>query len=209
MMGNMTIRESLGLIAQHGIISDQVQTNELAVIIQQAAKALSIGGAYVEFGCYSGTTSLYLQRLLATDMRHREFHVYDSFEGLPEKTTPDISPVGEQFIAGELAASKKAFILNFKKAGLPLPVIHKGWFGNLNEEDIPDMIAFAFLDGDYYDSILDPLRLIWPHLSPGAIVVVDDYANEALPGAQKAVDKWLQIHQGKLSVIHSLAVIHT
>jgi hypothetical protein len=41
----------------------------------------------------------------------------------------------------------------------------------------------------------------------GAIIVVDDYANEALPGVARAVDEWLRIHGGKLRVEASLAII--
>ena len=72
---------------------------------------------------------------------------------------------------------------------------------------VPDIISFAYLDGDYYHSVRDPLKLIWGRLSPGAIVLVDDYANEALPGAAKAVDEWLHTHPAKLRVEHSLAII--
>jgi O-methyltransferase len=137
----------------------------------------------------------------------REFHVYDSFEGLPEKLAQDQSRAGDQFKAGELAITKKQFIVNYKKAGLSLPRIHKGWFNDLTAVDVPEKIAFAFLDGDYYESVLTPLKLIWPRLVPGAAIVVDDYANEALPGAAKAVDEWVATHPARLSIEHSLAIL--
>lgn len=76
----------------------------------------------------------------------RAFHVYDSFEGLPPKSAHDASGAGEQFTAGELAVSKKQFLHEFHKAGLQPPIVHKGWFGDLSEQDIPAQIAFAFLD---------------------------------------------------------------
>ena len=145
-------------------------------------------------------------RLKATS---RKLYLYDSFEGLPPKAGEDESPAGMQFKTGELLATKKQLIKNLKQANVPMPVIKKGWFSDLTEADVPGQIAFAFLDGDYYHSVRDPLKLIWPRLAPGAIIVVDDYANEALPGAAKAVDEWLQTHSGKLSVEHSLAIIHT
>src|SRR5690606_6598654 len=138
----------------------------------------SVPGDVVEFGCYVGTTSVHLQRFLqGTD---RNLWVYDSFAGLPEKTEADISPAGEQFKAGALSADKAQFTRNFKQANLPLPHIKKGWFLDLAHDDLPEKIARAFLDGDYYHSISDPLKLIWPRLAPGAVVVVDDYLNEAL-----------------------------
>ena len=197
------------LIDKHPIISDQVDARELSVILAMCERALSQTdrGAFVEFGCYEGTTSLFIARLLHKE--NREFHVYDSFAGLPDKQHQDISPAGEQFKPGELLATKKSFIAHFKKAGLPLPVIHKGWFSDVTEHDVPDQIALAFLDGDYYRSIMDPLQLVWPRLVPGAIVVVDDYQNEALPGARRAVDDWLKSHSAELRVEASLAILKT
>ena len=198
------------LIDRHGIISDQVDRKELETILRQLEQVLttSTDGAIVEFGCYVGTTSLYVQRLMDT-YEQREFHVYDSFAGLPDKVVQDSSPVGEQFKTGELSAAKKDFIMNFKKAGLKLPRIHKGWFSELSNEDVPENIAFAFLDGDYYESIRDSLSLIWPKLAPHAIIVVDDYMNEALPGAAIAVNEWIASHPARVQTAHSLAIIHT
>lgn len=197
------------LLRKYPLISDQVDRREVGIVLREFSKALSTTeqGAVVEFGCYAGTTSLFISRLLTIQKSTREFHVYDSFEGLPEKQGKDESRAGDQFKAGELAVSKKQFVLNYKKAGLPLPRIHKAWFNELTAANVPKKVAFAFLDGDYYESIMTPLGLIWPRLVPGARIVVDDYANEALPGAAKAVDEWLLAHPAKLTVEHSLAII--
>lgn len=194
------------LLQKHTLISDQVDTSELLVILRQLEFVLgkTTEGAVVEMGCYEGTTSLFIRRLLGES---REFHVYDSFAGLPEKHEADRSPAGEQFKTGELFATKKSFITHFKKAGLQLPIIHKGWFRDIRQSEMPDKIAFAFLDGDYYESITDSLQLVWPRLVPKAVVIVDDYQNEALPGAGRAVDEWLTHHHAVLRAQRSLAII--
>ena len=189
------------------LLSDQIDERELAIILRELERVLDAGieGDVVEFGCYVGTTSVPLgKRLTGTD---RTLYVYDSFEGLPDKTREDESPAGTQFVAGKLSATKKQLIKNFRQAHVPLPIITKGWFSDLTPEQVPAQIVYAYLDGDYYRSILDPLRLIWPRLSPGATVVVDDYANEALPGAARAVDEWLRTYPARLRVEHSLAII--
>ncbi|HMS93066.1 MAG TPA: TylF/MycF/NovP-related O-methyltransferase [Candidatus Saccharibacteria bacterium] len=191
------------------LLSDQIDERELAIILRELEKVLTAGvaGDVVEFGCYVGTASVPVgQRLMRTD---KKLYLYDSFEGLPEKTREDESPTGVQFVAGELLATKKQLIKNFKQAHVPLPVIIKGWFSDLTPTHVPNQIAFAYLDGDYYHSVLDPLKLIWDRLAPGAIILVDDYANEALPGAAKAVDEWLRTHPSKLRIEHSLAIITT
>lgn len=197
------------LIKKYPIISDQVDKSELIIILRELQKATtgSIGGAVVEFGCYKGTTSLFIQRLLSHLDVGAEFHVYDSFEGLPQKHEFDRSPVGEQFKPGELAASKKEFIANFKKVGVKLPHIHKGWFDEIRDDDVPRDIKFAFLDGDFYDSIRVPLKLIENKLGSGGVVVVDDYGNDALPGARRAVDGWAQKRGAKVLTEASLAII--
>ena len=181
------------LLAKYPIISDQVDAKELGVLLRELEKVLRSGAAgnIVEFGCYVGTTSLFIRRLLDAYDSTGEFHVYDSFMGLPEKTQADNSAAGEQFKAGELLAPRKTFIQNFKKAGLKLPTVHKGWFADFTPDDVPESIIFAFFDGDFYESIADSFRVCNGKFHEKAIVIVDDYVNEALPGAARAVDKWL------------------
>jgi O-methyltransferase len=191
------------------LLSDQVDAREISIILRELENVLSrsVVGDVVEFGCFVGTTSVFLAKRLKTT--EKALFLYDSFEGLPPKSIEDESPAGYQFKAGELLATKKQLIHNLKQVHVPMPRIIKGWFHMLEKTDVPNKICFAFLDGDYYHSIMDPLNLIWDHLTPGAIIVVDDYANEALPGAAKAVDEWLRTHKGVLQVEHSLAIIHT
>ncbi len=71
---------------------------------------------------------------------------------------------------------------------------------------MPEKIAFAFLDGDFYDSIRDSLKLVLPRVQQGGVIIVDDYAREALPGAAKAVHELLP-HQN-IQTAHNLGVIH-
>ena len=190
------------------LLSDQVSEKEVEIVRRELAAVMGLDGDVCEFGCYIGTTSVFLARDLMGS--GKTLYLYDSFEGLPEKTREDQSPAGEQFKAGELLATKAQLIRNLKSTGAPMPVIKKGWFSDLTGKDVPETISFAFLDGDYYHSVKDPLKLIWPRLTPGATVVVDDYANEALPGAAKAVDEWLQGHEARsFHVEASLGIIHT
>jgi len=229
---------------QH-IVSDQVSRDDLGVIWRELEKILqaNVPGDVVEFGCYVGTTSLFIRRLLdryeaglagdaswdSTRPRGpqgapeganeaagpanlapsaRIFHVYDSFEGLPPKRPEDASPAGTEFQAGKLAVSKKIFMQQFRAAGLRPPVVHKNWFDQLDETDIPEHIAFAFLDGDFYDSIMTSLKLVWPRMSPHGTILIDDYKREALPGAERAIRHFFQGKTIKrLHGEHNIAII--
>ncbi len=198
------------LLKKYPLISKQMNAQELRVLLLELEGLLRAGktGAIVEFGCYTGTTSLFIRRLLDYYESPSEFHVYDSFVGLPPKVAEDVSVAGDQFVTGELAVSKKDFLLNFKKANLTPPVTHKGWFSDIPNDAVPADILFAFLDGDYFESIRDSFHLISPKLQKGAVVVVDDYANEALPGAARATDAWRRSHDSTFRTQASLAIIH-
>lgn len=199
------------LLTKYPIISDQVTKDQLLVILSELEKILQNNreGAVVEFGCYIGTTSLFIRRLLDAYHDTREFHVYDSFAGLPEKTAQDDSGAGEQFVGGELAVSKKQFLHEFQRAKLTPPIIHKGWFSDLSTTEVPPLISFAFLDGDFYSSIYDSLGLILPRLAPQATMIFDDYSREALPGVEKAVRELLSQQQYQaIQTSHNLGILH-
>ena len=192
------------------LLSDQITHSELQTVMRVLSQTLQThsSGDIVEFGCYVGTTSVHIQPLAL--LHKRSFHVYDSFEGLPEKTIEDSSPAGLEFKKGELRASKKQFIQNFKKANIPLPVIHKGWFSTVSPQDVPRNICFAFLDGDFYASIYDSLLLVWPRLTTHGLVLVHDYGRATLPGAKRATDHFISHTQNAqlVRVQEHIAIIH-
>lgn len=134
--------------------------------------------------------------------------IYDSFAGLPAKTVEDASGAGANFQAGELLVSKREVVNKIRRAGLKNIIIKKAWFDQLTDQDLPPQIAFAFLDGDLYDSIKTSLHLVTPRLVPQGIMVVHDYNNPELPGSARAVDEFLRAHpRYRLQVRHSLAII--
>lgn len=192
------------------LLSDQVDKKEIEVIVRELKRTINSGvaGDVVEFGCYVGTTSVYLAQTLMDDGDKKRLYVYDSFQGLPEKSKDDISPLGESFKPGELFVAKKQFIKNMVQSRVTMPKITKAWFSELTDGDLPEKVSFAFLDGDYYASVKVSLRLIEKRLIPGSVIIVDDYANSALPGAAKAVDEWLIKHSATKKVEQSLAILY-
>lgn len=183
----------------------QVSDHETSSLLNLAAQCLTVPGDFVEFGCYAGDTSILLADLLP---KSKKLWLYDSFEGLPNKTAADESVAGKNFTAGALAVTKREVKLRFLHSGLPVPIIKKAWFSDLTPADLPDQIAFAFLDGDLYQSICDSLRLIEGKLSPASLVLVHDYNNPELPGVTQAVEEWLSRHPTyHLRQIDTLAII--
>ena len=197
------------LVRDYPILTKQMTKKRLEIILRELSLVLEaeVPGDIAEFGCYSGTTSLFISRLLVRNEEPRTLHVYDSFSGLPPKSIEDASVAGSDFKAGELKASKRDLIKNYKKANLKLPIIHKGWFSELKDKEIPETIAFAFLDGDFYASIIDSLTHVWPRLSEKGVIVIDDFGKSNLPGVSRAVGDFFKDKEVKLQHEHDLAII--
>lgn len=195
---------------------EQVSKPETIEILNLAQRTLDshVEGDFVELGCYKGETSVLLGKLLQSknySSSERILWLYDSFAGLPEKTHEDISLAGENFQQGELLVSKREVIDKLKRANLNLQRIKvkKAFFSDLDPaKDLPEKVAFAFLDGDLYTSIKTSLALIVSKLSNHSIVIIHDYNNPELPGATKAVDEFLKENPSfSLKVHFSLAII--
>lgn len=176
------------------ILSGMVTENHLRVILNNLKKVLdeNIEGDIVELGCNIGTTSLFIRKLLDHYKSEKDFHVYDSFEGLPDEKNEDKNNIGGTYKAGSCKTSKDTLISNFKKAKLKLPKIHIGWFGEIPDEEYPKKIAFAFFDGDFYNSILDSFDKVYPKMVPNGRITIHDYKWEFLPGVDKACLKFLK-----------------
>lgn len=61
-----------------------------------------------------------------------------------------------------------------------------------DEHPGPATIAAAILDCDLYGSYLTSLAYIWPRLSPGGIIYLDEYYSLKFPGARLAVDEFFE-----------------
>lgn len=145
----------------------------------------NIEGDVVEFGCFVGESSKYLRMMLDNKLSNKKLFVYDSFEGLPELSDYEKNT---GWRSGTLKTTEDILINNFQQNGLSPPIITKGWFGQIPESSIPNRICFAFLDGDFYQSIYDSFNKVLPRLSYGAVVMFHDYERPDLPGVKAAVE---------------------
>ena len=166
----------------------------------------NINGEVVEVGCNCGMTSVFLQMLIEEFDESRELHVYDSFQGMPAPSTNDA-----YLHEGDCSSSVEELKRLFDEFRTKLPTIHPGWFHDTLPNSLPKTIAFAYLDSDFYDSIKTSLECVYPKLSPGGIILVDDYGDPAvnpnawdgLPGVKIATDEFCKSIPEKPTVLVS------
>ncbi|MFA6760131.1 MAG: TylF/MycF/NovP-related O-methyltransferase [Sulfuricurvum sp.] len=182
------------ILSSTPLLSGMVTKSQVYIVLQNLQKTLDDGvsGDVVELGCNVGTTSVFIRKLLDEYKSTKAFHVYDSFEGLPQKLKEDETDLDRQYQEGSCKTSLEVFLGNFEKQGLEAPAINKGWFADIDDTRYPDEISFAFFDGDFYSSIMDSFSKVYPKLTSGARVIIHDYGWDPLPGCKKACDDFLQ-----------------
>ncbi len=160
----------------------------------ERAIAMGVRGDIVETGVWRGGASIMARAVLsAYDVKDRLVVLADSFEGLPpgdpERYPADQGSNFHEF--PELAVSMEEVRRNFERFGLldDQVVFIKGWFKD-TMPTFPDRpIAILRLDGDMYESTIDPLTYLFDRVSSGGWIIVDDY--EWVPACKAAVTDFL------------------
>lgn len=179
------------LVSRSGPLVGRMMTYHQIVAVLENLKWVivnNIPGDIVELGCNVGSTTVHMQKLLDEFGSDKIIHVYDSWEGLPEKNVNDnVEKLStKNFKKGDCKTSKESFIDSFDKAKLKLPIIHSGWFAEIPDEEYPEKICFAFFDGDFYQSIIDSFNKVYHKVEKNGIILLDDCGWSALPGVEKA-----------------------
>jgi hypothetical protein len=67
------------------------------------------------------------------------------------------------------------------------------------DSQFPETLAVLRLDTDWYESTMKELEVLYPRLSPGGILIIDDYGH--FTGARKAVDDYFR-DRGETVLLH-------
>lgn len=141
-----------------------------------------VPGDTVEVGVFRGTTSWLLCD--ATAGSGRRHWAIDSYAGLSEPQNAD----GRYWRKGDMAASEE----DVRRLLAPFDVeVVKGWVPAVLDEVRVAEVAFAHVDVDLYEPTLASLEHFYPLLSPGAVLICDDYGFDSCPGARRAMDEFM------------------
>lgn len=168
-----------------------------------------IPGDIAECGVWKGGSMMAVARTLARLGVTRKLFLFDTFEGMSAPTEADVSIEGLS-AANALATEDKTTSWNW--AYSPLDEVRK----NLSEtgydpqqvhfvqgkvEDTipaqaPPRLSILRLDTDWYESTYHELVHLYPRLSVGGVLIIDDYGH--WQGARKAVDQYIAENNLKL-----------
>jgi O-methyltransferase len=152
-----------------------------------------VPGDLAEAGVWRGGATIFMRAILeAYGDPSRLVWAADSFHGLPEPD-PTRAPADAGdvlFSFSELAVPLDVVRENFKRYGLLDDRVRflEGWFKDTLPTAPISRLAVLRIDADLYESTMDALRSLYPKVSLGGYVIVDDYGN--LPPCRAAVEAY-------------------
>ena len=162
-----------------------------------------IPGDIVECGVWRGGSMQAAARtLLAAGDTGRHLYLYDTFEGMPPPSERDARLDGtsaEELMATQPRDSKLWAVATlddvrgaFSHVGYPEDKVHfvPGKVEETVPAEAPERIAILRLDTDWYESTRHELEHLYPRLSSGGVLLLDDYG--WWKGAREATDEFLE-----------------
>ena len=171
----------------------------------------NIEGDLVECGVWKGGSAMLVAlTLLEMGVTDRKIYLYDSFNftwpGYSEhdaqiynrdnkQTAAFVENVRERDKLAQEGKEEPLLSLdevrnNVLSTGYPAEniVFIQGYVEDTIPEHIPCQIALLRLDTDFYDSTIHEFQHLYPRLSTGGVLLIDDYPTEA--GAKVATDEY-------------------
>ena len=163
-----------------------IGTLRLQNVRELATRAIeeNVPGHFIETGVWRGGACILMRGVLAAyGVKNRKVYAADSFQGLPP---PD--PVNYPHDRGshlhtvkELAISRAEVEHNCKAYNLLDEQVEflEGWFKDTLPRVSSENFSLVRLDGDLYESTIQALRALYPRLSVGGFIIIDDYGGLA------------------------------
>jgi predicted O-methyltransferase YrrM len=180
---------------------------ELASFVHQVERE-RLPGVVIEAGAARGGSAIVLAAAKAPE---RPMKVYDVFGMIPAPGEHDGADVHERYakiaagdargVGGEKYYGYRDYLYrevgeSFARLGVPVEENNVELIRGLFEDTIrlDEPVAFAHLDGDWYESTMTCLERIAPLLVPGGTIVLDDYYKWS--GCRAAVDEYFADRDG-------------
>jgi O-methyltransferase len=150
-----------------------------AYIVSMVTQAIAkLEGDIAEIGVYQGGSA----RLICKYKGNKAFHLFDTFEGLPELSKYDTS---NEFHKGQFNDTSFELIGKLLSE-YPNINIHKGYFPETAGPVLDKKFSLVNFDVDLHKTTHDALEFFYPRMVEGGIILSHDYVNA--DGVRKAFD---------------------
>jgi O-methyltransferase len=179
-VGDSEFRRYFDLAAPRTVVS----IDRCYMLYSLLKQAVHLPGDVWECGVYRGGTAAMMAAILRDKAPSKKLYLFDTFAGMPST-----DPGHDLHKAGDFADTSVESVARYLQCDARCH-LRKGLIPETLRGLETERIAFAHIDLDIYRAILDTLVFVWPRLSLGGFVVLDDYGFPTCPGAREAVDEF-------------------
>lgn len=156
-------------------------------VLQSCIQSIEgIKGDVGECGVRQARSTLFM---LTAETCPREYHLFDSFEGLSEPTPEDRDSRGNvAWATGDLRTDEAVARKNL--SAFTNVHFHVGWIPDTLPAVADRTFALVHIDVDLYQPTRDALAFFYDRTKQGGLIVCDDYGSGGCPGARKAFDEF-------------------
>ena len=165
-----------------------------AVYLDQLKEAAKLPGDVAECGVYRGHNLYHYAKLLSQVAPSKTLFGFDSFAGFPRDA--DDVPGRGKFANCSLDDTFE-LLRGFHKVCLV-----KGFFRTTLQAVANSIFCCVILDCDLYLSHRTCLEFFYQQLTPGGILILDEYYSLKYPGARRAVDEFCVGSREKPEMFH-------
>jgi O-methyltransferase len=156
---------------------------------QAARNLIDVPGEVAEVGSFRGGSAYFIasafRRLLGEEL---PVHVFDTFEGHPEAAITEHDPFHD---AGKFDSTSYEDVRGYLSE-FALVQIHKGDV-TLQLPTLAEAVyRLVHIDTDLYQPTVACLDYFGARMSPGGVIVLDDYASRKCPGVPKALSEYME-----------------
>jgi O-methyltransferase len=143
---------------------------------------------------WRGGAAIFMRAMLAAHgVTDRKVWLADSFAGMPAPRVdeyPADAEMPDHSGISALSVSVDQVKTNFARYGLLDNQVRflVGWFKETLPSAPIERLALVRLDGDLYESTMDSIAALYPKLSVGGYLIVDDY--KSWPTCRRAIDDY-------------------
>jgi len=187
-------------------------SKERIIALRQSVEYVArheVPGDIVECGVWKGGSMMAVARTLLEIGARRKLYLFDTFDGMSCPTGVDKDFQGDAAAELMAAEEKKEGSIwayspieevkrNLRTTGYDEGqiVFVKGKVEDTLPANAPERISLLRLDTDWYESTYHELVHLYPRLSVGGVLIIDDYGH--WEGARKAVDRYISERNLKL-----------
>jgi O-methyltransferase len=159
----------------------------LQTVLWAVQKTANVAGDLVELGVFRGHTTQFIADYIEFQTSSKRWFLYDTFEGIPE----------DQLNQGWGAVNEAVYKDTYSYEEVverfaPFPNIEviRGRVPEILRESCPEQISFLHIDLNNMPAEIAALDLLIDRLSPGAVLILDDYCWASARAQFEAEHRW-------------------